>query len=221
MSRSKPPMNPLGLAVLVLLDERPMHPYEIAATLRMRRKEQSIKLRYGSLYTVIDGLRAEGLIEARETARDGRRPERTTYAITAEGLGRMRARMRELLGAPVKEYPQFEAALSLLPALAPGEVTALLRDRARRLGETAEETRAALEVVSKVVEPLYLVENEYRLAMIEAERRFVEGLTRRIVEDEAYGRPWKQSHAARGPEGSRPDPASIEPPIPDPKEPGR
>jgi hypothetical protein len=46
--------NPLALAVLVLLYERPMHPYEMAATLRERRKQDSIKLRYGSLYTVIE-----------------------------------------------------------------------------------------------------------------------------------------------------------------------
>ena len=43
------PANPLALAVLALLFERPMHPYEMAATLRQRHKEDSIKLRYGSL----------------------------------------------------------------------------------------------------------------------------------------------------------------------------
>ena len=48
--------NPLALAVLALLFERPMHPYEMAATMKERHKEDSIKLRYGSLYTVIDML---------------------------------------------------------------------------------------------------------------------------------------------------------------------
>ncbi len=38
MAKSKGPSNPLALAVLVLLFERPMHPYEIAATLRIRNK---------------------------------------------------------------------------------------------------------------------------------------------------------------------------------------
>jgi DNA-binding PadR family transcriptional regulator len=32
------PGNPLALAVLALLFERPMHPYEMAATLRQRHK---------------------------------------------------------------------------------------------------------------------------------------------------------------------------------------
>ena len=63
--------NPLALAVLALLFERPMHPYEMAATLKERRKEESIKLRYGSLYTVIDLLMARGFIVAKETSRAG------------------------------------------------------------------------------------------------------------------------------------------------------
>ncbi len=199
MAYVKGPSNPLALAVLVLLFERPMHPYEMAATLKMRRKEKSIKLRYGSLYTVIEGLQKDGLIAAKETVREGKRPERTIYAITPAGLERMRSWMRELLGTPVKEYPQFEAALSLIAAVPPAEATKLLEERARRLGESAEEMRAVLEVVTKVVEPLFLVEAEYRLALIEAERQFVEGLVRRIKDDEAYVRSWKAFHAGADP----------------------
>jgi len=69
--------NPLALAVLALLFERPMHPYEMAATMKERHKEDSIKLRYGSLYTVIDMLLARGLLAAKEVSREGKRPERT------------------------------------------------------------------------------------------------------------------------------------------------
>ncbi len=96
--RSDVPSNPLALAVLVLLFERPMHPYEIAATLKMRRQEKSIKLRYGSLYTVIDGLLKDGSIAVKETVREGRRPERTIYQITAAGLERMRSWLRDAGG---------------------------------------------------------------------------------------------------------------------------
>ena len=41
--------NPLALAVMVLLFERPMHPYEMATTLKQRHKQDSIKIRFGSL----------------------------------------------------------------------------------------------------------------------------------------------------------------------------
>ncbi len=193
--------NPLALAVLVLLFERPMHPYEMAATLKIRNKGKSIKLRYGSLYTVIEGLQEQGLIAARETVREGRRPERTVYELTPNGAERMRSWLRELLGTPVKEYPQFEAALSLLPAVPPDEAVALLEARGVRLGETAEELRATVEAVTKLVEPLFLVEIDYRLALIEAERQFIEGFVRRVKEDAEYVRAWRAFHA--GPAGEK------------------
>ena len=133
MERTNGPSNPLALAVLVLLCERPMHPYEIAATLRMRHAEGSIKIRYGSLYSVIEGLQRECLVAVKEVVRDGRRPERTIYEITTAGQERMRTWLRDLIEIPVKEYPKFEAALSLLPAVPPAEAVALLEARSRRL----------------------------------------------------------------------------------------
>ncbi len=48
--------NPLALAVLACLFERPMHPYEVAQTLRHRAKHESVRLNYGSLYDVVDAL---------------------------------------------------------------------------------------------------------------------------------------------------------------------
>lgn len=197
MAKSKQSSNPLALAVLVLLFERPMHPYEIAATLRVRNKSGSIKLRYGSLYTVIDALLEEKLIEVKETVREGRRPERTIYALTQDGLKRMREWMHLLLGTPVKEYPQFEAALSLLPAVTPEEAVALLEARVVRLGEMCEVLRAGIDEAARHVEALFLVENEYRLSLLEAERQFIEGLIQRIKDDADYVRTWKAFHGGR------------------------
>ena len=37
--------NPLALAVMALLMERPMHPYEIAQTLRRRGKDATSKIK--------------------------------------------------------------------------------------------------------------------------------------------------------------------------------
>ena len=77
--------NTLALAILGLLQERPMHPYEMAATLRDRHKDSSFKINSGSLYDTVEALARHGWIEPLETVRDGRRPERTVYAFTALG----------------------------------------------------------------------------------------------------------------------------------------
>ena len=115
--------NPLALAVLATLRERPMHPYEMAATMRAQGKERSIKLNYGSLYTVVDNLAKHGLIEAMEASREGRRPERTVYRLTDPGRTELEDWLTELLGTPVKEYPQFEAALAEIGGAHPGPGT--------------------------------------------------------------------------------------------------
>jgi DNA-binding PadR family transcriptional regulator len=181
VTKQSHPSNPLALAVLALLFERPMHPYEMGVVLKQRHKEESIKLRYGSLYTVIELLLRRGFVVARETARDGRRPERTVYEITATGHDELRAWMADLIADPVKEYPQFEAALALLPVLPPDEALALLRRRLTLFEQnSAALTRELQEVSALGLPPLFLVETEYRLALIKAEQQFVAELIRRI-----------------------------------------
>jgi DNA-binding PadR family transcriptional regulator len=212
--------NPLALAVLVLLFERPMHPYEIATTLKQRHKHDSIKIRFGSLYTVIDAMVADGLIAPRETVRDGRRPERTVYELTPAGQAEMRDWLRALIGEPVKEYPLFEAGLCLLSALPPGEAIELLERRAAKLEKDHRAIRAGLDgVLATGLPPLYLVEAEYRLCRMEAERRFIETLLRRI-EDEGWATSmawnalhgtWDPAERASKPGATRAQRESLEP----------
>ena len=193
--------NPLALAVLVLLYERPMHPYEMAATLRERRKEESIKLRYGSLYTVIELLVKAGFITEKKTMRQGNRPERTVYAISKAGEAEMRGWMRELLSTPGKEYPRFEAGLSLLPALPPDEVTDVLETRMEFLKKDIEQIKAGLQQAKDMQLPaLFSIESEYRLAGLETELGFVGNLITRIRKDGCgFLKLWKQWHAERAP----------------------
>jgi DNA-binding PadR family transcriptional regulator len=188
--------NTLALAVLALLFERPMHPYEIATTLRDRRNEDSIKIRFGSLYTVIDLLKGDGLIKPLETTRQGRRPERTMYALSPDGEAAMTEWLSELIGEPVKEYRLFEGALCLLVALRPEVAIALLKQRVQRLENAFQLLRAELDgPLAKGLPPLFLVEHEYRLSLIHAERQFVVSLLRRIDEEHWATSPaWTRLH---------------------------
>jgi len=191
--------NPLALAVLVLLHERPMHPYEMAATLRERRKEESIKLRYGSLYTVIELLVKAGFIAQKKTTREGNRPERTVYEINKAGEAEMRSWMREILSTPSKEYPRFEAGLSLLPALPPEEVTDVLETRVQLLKKDIEHIKSGLQQAKAMELPaLFSIESEYRLVGLDTELSFVEKLIERIRKDGCgYLKPWKQWHTEK------------------------
>jgi DNA-binding PadR family transcriptional regulator len=180
-----------------------MHPYEMAMTLKRRHKHESIKLRYGTLYTVIEMLISRGLIRPKETSRGGKRPERTVYALTPAGRDLLRDWMRHLVAEPAKEFPQFEAALCLLPVLPPDEAVALLRERQLRLAEKITQLQAELDDIlgktfgevagsdEELPAPLlglkfpaiFVVENEYRVTLLRAELDFVTELVRRITEE--------------------------------------
>jgi DNA-binding PadR family transcriptional regulator len=188
--------NPLALAVLSCLNERPMHPYEINTTLRTRGKEQSIKLNYGSLYSVVESLQKHGLITSRETTRDGRRPERTVYEITPAGREEFEDWLAELLSTPVREYTSLEAGLSLMAGLPPDEVARLLEQRCDALRIELRGLEAAGEICDEIGLPeIFVVESHYRHAMLTAELTFVSDLTRRIRSAELGGtKVWRRMH---------------------------
>ena len=129
MAKRRKVSNLLALSLLTLLMERPMYPYEMATNLRQRGKDQSTKINWGSLYTVVQNLEKHGFIEAREVAREGRQPERTTYEITDAGRAELKDWLRELLSEPEREYTRFEAALADCAVLPPSELAGLLQQR--------------------------------------------------------------------------------------------
>src|SRR5204862_343892 len=79
----------------------------------------SIKLNYGSLYSVVESLQKHGLIAARETSREGRRPERTVYEITPAGRVEFEDWLAELLSTPARDFTSLAAGLSLMAGLPP------------------------------------------------------------------------------------------------------
>jgi DNA-binding PadR family transcriptional regulator len=194
--------NPLALAVMALLYERPMHPYEMVTLMRERGKHETVRLRYSSLYSVVSALEREELIVARETVREGRRPERTIYEITDAGREEFLTWLRELVREPVKEYTQFAAGLSFLAGLPPEEAIALLRERVGRLEEETREMRSQLDAAMEQygLPRLFLVESEHELMLREAELEWVRDLVRDIEAGELGSlAEWRSFHSGQDP----------------------
>lgn len=157
-----------------------MHPYEIAQTLRSRAKEESVRLNYGSLYAVVESLEKRGMVRARETVREGRRPERTVYEITEAGSREATDWLLDLLSLPAKEFPAFMAALSFLAALSPEDALAALRQRVHALEGLIVRTGAIRKAVEAAGLPrLFGLEGEYEEVLMEAELDWV----RKLVEE--------------------------------------
>ena len=193
--------NLLALAALSYLSRGPMHPYELGRTLRENDDGRSIKFNHGSLYMVVGQLEKAGFVAAQETTRAGQRPERTVYAITDAGRAELRDWLRELVEEPQHEYPHFVAALSLIGALRPDEAVELLRRRIERLAQHRAEIRELIDrTVAGGVHPLFLVEEEYRIALLDADSAFVTGLVERITDpQDGWGPLWARFHPEESP----------------------
>jgi DNA-binding PadR family transcriptional regulator len=188
--------NLLGLAVLAYLVEGPKHPYEVGRLLRAHDDTRSIKFNPGSLYTVFGQLAKAGFIDERQTLREGQRPERTVYGLTDAGHTELHAWMRELAQVPQHEYPTFVAALSLITALPPTEVATLLARRVEALADERDDIRARIDgALAGGLDPVFLIEEEYRLALLEAESSFVARFIEQINQPEpGFGQTWRSFH---------------------------
>jgi len=178
-------LTPLGIAVLELLHERPMHPYEMAQLMRERYVDTRVNVKAGSLYHTVERLHRSGFIEVVDTQRDGRRPERTVYGMTQSGLDEFSQRGRELLGDVIKEYPAFLSGLAVIDEL--GRETSLLEleHRVTRLRAGVAADQAVLDHLAGDGTPrIYWLDWQYQCD----HRRFELEWTERLLEDLKSGR---------------------------------
>jgi DNA-binding PadR family transcriptional regulator len=171
----------LAVAALALLEERPMHPYEMYQTLLTRKEDALVKVRPGSLYHAINRMAADGLVRATHTDREGNRPERTTYEITPLGRSRFVASVTEMLSTPVNHFPSFPLAMAEAHHLPLADVVALVEARAAAVGAERDALDADIRTVrgKGLPERLWL-ELDLRRRMHSAELSWLEGLLGRL-----------------------------------------
>lgn len=163
-------LTPLGIAVLALLNEGPMHPYEMYQLLVSRNEDRIVKVRPGSLYHAVDRLVENDLVREVGTEREGNRPERTTYEVTDSGRSALAGRISEIVAEPVPEYPQFVLALSEIHNIDAAHAVSCVRQRiSRKAAEDAELAVIESAVTERAVPPIFYVGLGYMRAMIAAE----------------------------------------------------
>jgi DNA-binding PadR family transcriptional regulator len=165
--------NLLGLAVLAVLAERPMHRYEMASVIRSRGKDRQLAVKWGSLYTVVDSLTRHGFVAVVGNDREGARPERTIYRITESGVAELQDWARELVSEPAGDADPFVAGLSVLAALPPEEAVVLLEKRIEALSALVEVRRDELVQESEKIARIFVIEDEYALSQLEAQLAWV------------------------------------------------
>src|SRR5580658_3402723 len=160
--------NPVVLAALGALLERPMHPYELARVLA----ERGVPVNRGSLYDTLESMTRAGWTEPRPAERAGARLQRIPYALTQAGQAELARRLDAQIRVPRREFPEFLGAVSHLGVLGPERAAGALAERAGRLAALiADHQRRLDEALGSGGAPrLFVIEAEYALAMLRAEQ---------------------------------------------------
>jgi DNA-binding PadR family transcriptional regulator len=168
----------VALSVLNLLHERPMHPYEMRTMMRERGHDRAFQIKESSVYDTVARLSDRGFIEPVEVNREGRRPERTVYAITEAGRDELLVWLWELASEPSAEYPPFAAPLMFIASLGKDRALAAFQQRAARLEadiSASDAYRRAFAEQLPEFPRLFGIEEEYAQAMRRAELAWVKG----------------------------------------------
>jgi DNA-binding PadR family transcriptional regulator len=173
----------VALTVLALLTEGPRHPYEMQRIIRERRKDFAAG-DVRRLYHAVERLQKRSLIEPSEVTREGRRPERTLYQVTAEGKAEFDFTLREMLSIPAGDFPLFTAAVAFLGYLPVPVAVQALNARIALLEGAVAENQARVSSLRQHLHRLSLLEAEYLCSIRQAELEWV----RSIVADIQSGR---------------------------------
>lgn len=199
MPTSKTPhRSALGLTVLWQLMIEPMHVYRMQKLFEAQGKDRVVNVRArASLYQTIERLRRHGLVEVSQTTRVEGYPDRVVYAITEAGREAARLWLREMLRSTDDEYPEFIVAVSILFGLEPDEARAELELRAEKLAQALEDTESVMEGAPPDLPRLFLLEEEYRKAVLEAELSWVRGVIADLREGRlSWSEQWLREVAA-------------------------
>ena len=114
-------LSPLEAALLGLLHERPMHPYELEKTVTDRDMRCWTGISLSSIYKVLGKLGKKGLVNA-QVELTGSNQAKKVYRLTPAGEQEVREKVRELVSEVEHMVYRVDIGLHNLHLLAPGEV---------------------------------------------------------------------------------------------------
>jgi DNA-binding PadR family transcriptional regulator len=130
----------------------------------------------------MEAMTRAGWIEPRPAQRDGARPQRTPYALTQAGRTELARRLDRQVREPRREFPEFLGAVSHIGVLGPERAAEALTERAGRLAALITDDQRRLdEALAGNAPRLFVIEAEYALAMLRAERDWVLALAEEIT----------------------------------------
>ena len=163
------------LLVLWLLAERSSYGYEIKKALSDEATGFWFSLDDASIYSALRTLTKHGHTKQLGTEQEGRRPQRTRYAITSSGRRYYRSLLVDALATPSLPVAPVDVALAARGDLDPTAVSEALARRATSLDELATGIEAA-----RLSTPSPAIASR-NLALVDAERAWLAALDQSTI----------------------------------------
>lgn len=179
-------MSKNELAILGLLNERPMHGYQINQEVKARQMDHWAKIALPSIYSTLNRLEESGMVRM-ETTKVGRMPERRVYHITPKGKTMLATLVEEFLA--LREHPDipFYLGVAFIFGLPKDRVLEalkrrehLLAQRVAHLNHTLKERRGNVPF-----NWLMIIESGHKHLMWE--RKWVQRLIREVENISDWG----------------------------------
>jgi DNA-binding PadR family transcriptional regulator len=192
--------SPLAMVVLAHLAEEPMHVYRMQQLIKERAKDTVVNVaQRNSVYQTIARLVRDGLVRVQQTSREDSRPERVVYELTEVGRTTLDEWLEQMLGTPAREFPEFPAALAFIALLPPARARQRLEARRAELAQRLAASRAALDgALASGLPRLFLLEDEYKNAMTQAELAWLDGVIEELLHRKlTWSKAWIRAIARR------------------------
>lgn len=149
--------NPLVLPLLGLLLEHPRHQY---ALLRDLRERYGLRVRTGSLYTLVGSLQEAGWIEPAEDGSTSEKPHPVAFRVTPAGRAEFRRRVvADLADTDPTNATKFVMALAYIGILDRPTAIATLTTRIGTLQERVAEWEQSIEISG--IAPIFMIEADF------------------------------------------------------------
>jgi DNA-binding PadR family transcriptional regulator len=167
------------LVILSLLAERPMHGYQVNATLEQRNIREWAPVSRPQIYYSLDKLVKLGLIRVAKDENPAAGPERTVFETTAQGRDRLADALESRHWIEDRAYQPFVIWLALSWQTRGRTFRNQLKGRHQFLSERLVSERATLKAVRKEVghdhhEAVWIL--ELKIDQTRLEIRWIEGI---------------------------------------------
>ena len=168
------------LVVLGLLNQMPMHGYQLYHEIEKRNMETWAQVNLASIYNTLERLRKDKMVEAKKE-KPGKMPEREVFHITAKGKNKLASLVEEAITDSRMPENNFCVGVAFLFGLSKKKALECLKKRRRHLKEVVKHLEDLKKELNHCLSLNWKFLINYGIDHLQMDIKKIEDLKRRIT----------------------------------------